>query len=77
MTYEHKFPSPCLRIWRFEEAPAEFREISPHGGDEDWVAHIPIELADAYFPWLESGSSGDVSEHKLPDGSIVKIGAHA
>jgi hypothetical protein len=69
-----------IRVWRFEDAPEAFRALSGHGGDEDWVAHLPPALANEWIEWLDSGSRFgrcDVSEHALPDGSVVKIGAHA
>ena len=72
--------SRVIRVWQFDDAPKEVRDLSPHGGDEDWLAHIPPVLTDEYFPWMADGSPFGcccVSEHKLPDGSIVRIGAHA
>lgn len=69
-----------IRVWRFEDAPADFKALSPHGGDEDWVAHIPASLASEYIGWMESGGPfgcASVSEHWRQDGSVVKIGAHA
>lgn len=70
----------AILIWRFRESPGELRAMSPHGGDEDWLALVPKDLADEWISWLESGSAFgccDVSEQKLPDGRGVKIGAHA
>ncbi len=69
-----------IKIWHFKDAPKEFQELSPHGGDEDFVAHIPAPMVGYYYGWMETGSSFgccDVSEHMLPDGSQVRIGAHA
>ncbi len=69
-----------IKVWEWDDAPEEFKALSPHGGDEDWVALVPPHLAQRCISWLESGSSFgccDVSEHPLPDGSVVKIGAHA
>ncbi len=68
-----------IQIWPFYEAPPEYRALSPHGGDEDWIALIPPEWNGVPY-FLESGSRFgccDVSEHRLLDGSIVAIGAHA
>lgn len=71
----------AIQVWRFADAPQALRDLSEHGGDEDWLALIPSELAASWIPWLESGmGSGfgnDVSVHLLPDGSVVRIGAHA
>jgi hypothetical protein len=73
-------PSLEIRVWRFEDAPEEYRALSEHGGDEDWVALVPAGLADEYLGWLEKGSAFgyyDVQIARLPDGSEVRIGAHA
>lgn len=69
-----------IKVWRFEDAPLELKELSHHGGDEDWLALIPPDLAQDYIGWMDCGSNFgrcDVSEHQLPDGSLVRIGAHA
>ena len=69
-----------ILVWRFHEAPIELRDLSPHGGDEDWLAVIPPDME---VPnWIDSGSAFgacDVSEHAHPtkDGWKVCIGAHA
>jgi hypothetical protein len=68
-----------IRVWRFDDAPAKYQRLSPHGGDEDWLAHVPKHLAGAFIGWMEQGTSfgcSDVSEHKLEDGSVIRIGAH-
>jgi hypothetical protein len=67
-------------VWRFEDAPEEFRTLSHHGGDEDWVALVPKTMADSFIPWADQGTSFgccDVSEHFLPTGEKVLIGAHS
>lgn len=68
-----------IKVWRWEDAPEEFKELSPHGGDEDWVALVPAYLKNEIIGWLEYGSFGccDISKHGLPDGNEVRIGAHA
>lgn len=67
-----------IRVWRFCEAPGEYRRLSDHGGDEDWVALVPHAMAGQYINWLEFGPFGvcETSEHVHPDG-VVFIGAHA
>lgn len=70
----------AIRVWRFDDAPAEWQALSEHGGDEDWLAHVPAALAGEWPAWMESGTAFgwcDVSDHPLPDGSVVRIGAHA
>lgn len=68
----------AILIWTFREAPGELRSLSRHGGDEDWVALLPVGMEQP--SWMETGSSFgccDVSEHQLDDGRQVYIGAHA
>lgn len=69
-----------VRVWPWSGAPAEYRSLSEHGGDEDWVAFIPAESAHLWFGWMEEGTAFgccSVSEHVFANGSIVRIGAHA
>lgn len=71
-----------IKVWPFHDAPERLRKLSPHGGDEDWLALVPAELVRSihYFSWMEAGSGFgvcDVSAHDLPDGSQVRIGAHS
>lgn len=83
---------PVITVWRFDDAPPEYRALSPHGGDEDWLALVPraLTLYPADWPpedsydlpgWMrEGGAFGccDVSVHPL-DGAdaCIAIGAHA
>lgn len=69
-----------ITVWRFADAPAEWRALSPHGGDEDWLALVPAVLGGSWIPWLEDGGPFgrcEVSIHLLSDGSRIYIGAHA
>jgi hypothetical protein len=70
-----------ILVWRFDDAPAEFSALSTNGGDEDWVAVVPAEMAGDYIAWLDFGRGGfglcDVSSYTLPDGRAVYIGSHA
>jgi hypothetical protein len=68
-----------IRVWRFSDAPAEFRALSPHGGDEDWVAYIPKALCEEWIGWMEPGTAFGcchVSRHAV-QGGIIKIGSHS
>jgi hypothetical protein len=72
-------PTGTILVWKFHEAPTEYRDLSDHGGDEDWVAFVPDALAGEWIGWLEEGTSFGccrVSEHPV-DGGVVRIGAHA
>jgi hypothetical protein len=70
-----------IRVWRFKDAPEEYRAQSQHGGDEDWVARIPAGYPDpSGVTWLWEGTPfGCCAVDELPqdDGSIIYIGAHA
>ncbi len=77
-TNDKSAEKPHIKVWNFADAPEEYRALSGHGGDEDWVAHIPVHLVDRYIPWLEDEMFGNsVEEHTLDDGSKIKIVAHA
>jgi hypothetical protein len=71
-----------IRVWRFDDAPEELRNLSGNGGDEDWLALIPPKLGDEYIGWMEEGSAfGCCCVHRywhpeLP-GYIVVIGSHS
>lgn len=68
----------AIIVWEFDEAPEEYRALSSHGGDEDWLAFVPDSLKRRYIGWLESRSSFgpySVSEHSV-EGGTVRIGAH-
>lgn len=68
-----------IKVWRFEDAPEEYRKLSTNGGDEDWLALIPHAQANDYISWTESGgfdACQDPSTYYHADG-IIKIGAHA
>lgn len=68
----------CIKVWPFNQAPPEFQSLSPHGGDEDWLALIPPDMSIPY--WMDSGGSFgicDTSIHDIADGFTVCIGAHA
>jgi hypothetical protein len=76
-----------IRIWYFDDAPDDFKKLSNHGGDEDYVMHVPADYYACYLAELivaenqneVSRAFGicDISKHKLDDGSTVYIGAHA
>lgn len=70
-----------IKVWRFEDAPTDLQALSTNGGDEDWLALIPPELAAERWAmgWLDSQAWGcaDSQDYTLADGSIVCIGSHA
>lgn len=74
--------SKTILVWRFGDAPKEYQELSPHGGDEDWIAFIPAVYANDYGDWITWADTGcpfgccNVSVHDVPGGTI-RIGSHA
>jgi len=64
-------------VWSWYDAPDELKALSRHGGDEDWIGLCP--LGEEMPMWMECPNFGccDVSEHRLDDGRVVAIGAHA
>ncbi len=68
-----------IKVWRWRDAPEDYRALSRHGGDEDWVALIPKGYLGGPPEWAESGTPFghcDVSQHFTNDGMVL-IGAHA
>jgi len=66
-----------ISVWPFWAAPEKYKKLSPHGGDEDWLAFVPCGMSQPL--WMESGTSFgycDVSEHDVGEGTVY-IGAHA
>ena len=72
--------APCILVWQFRSAPKAYQDLSGHRGDEDWIAYVPASLAEEYIGWMQDGGPFgccSVSEHKLANGAVVRIGAHA
>jgi hypothetical protein len=65
-----------VRIWRFRNAPSEFRALFPQGKDEDWLVHA----AESELRIVEPSLLGWRHIHPVelvtfPDGSTVFWGA--
>ena len=83
-TDECKARTAAIRVWRFAEAPEEYRKLSDSGGDEDWLALIPSKEAAQWFVlWLERGAVQDyrgvrgIQWVDLKNGERVAIGSHS
>lgn len=57
-------PPNCVIIWRFADAPDEYRYSV--GGDEDYVAYVPASL-------LEDAQGGLLGDLFSPSKSIFMI----
>lgn len=70
---------PAILLWHFYDAPSEYRALSEHGGDEDYLAFVPHGVD---VPWWmdeeECSVFGvcSITKHQV-DGGYVYIGAHA
>ena len=72
-----------IKVWRFENAPEEYKKLSTNGGDEDWLAFVPSEYVDPngcnWISWLEGNSFDTCSEPQQikVTGGTIWIGSHA
>ena len=67
-----------IYVWRFYDAPEEYRRLSTNGGDENWLVLIPSFVANSTWvtpSWIEA--MGDLQRFKLEHGDIVYVGSHA
>jgi hypothetical protein len=70
----------AILVWAWDDAPKRFKDLSPHEGDEDWVALLPPSWNGVVPLWMEDGGRFavcDLSVHPQEDGSAVCIAAHA
>jgi len=63
-----------LTVMRYSDCHESLQKLSPHGGDEDWIALVPP--SDTVFPfWIGRGYE-EPEPIELPSGWKVYIGAH-
>jgi len=77
----------CIKLWRWDDAPEEYRKLSTHCGDEDYILYAPAIFKEEFLPYVLQGPiSGDesyvdgfgkVDRHELENGDVVVIFAHA
>ena len=69
-----------IKIWRFSDAPQQYQQMSEHGGDEDYIALVPVHYRDEYLVWRieELGMLGcsSTDKYERPEGDVY-IGAHS
>lgn len=72
-------PDTDIVVWAWDDAPEEYRELSLHGGDEDWVVFCPGRkpgepAPEVPHPWMFA--MGHASAHRILGGTLY-IFAHA
>jgi hypothetical protein len=70
------------RIWEFEDAPEEYRKLSEHGGDEDFIVELPegITQDDVRYRvemMIERLTVCDAQWRRAENGRWIVITAHA
>ena len=63
--YSKKF----ITIYDWDDAPKELKDLSTSGGDEDWIAIIPIHINDKHFgvSFLQTPSFSCIGESQVID----------
>ena len=72
--------STPIQVWRFENAPVAYRELSTNGGDEDWLVFWPESAGPHKYGlplWLLRMDSCEEPQEIRVDGGTVFIGSHA
>lgn len=71
----HSLDQNVIYLWRFHDAPKELQSLSPHGGDEEWLALAPVSRKEEVMDLLGRQYDTDCMDYQ--DGFIVAISAHA
>lgn len=74
--------SDPIEVWPFDKAPRWLQEDCSQGGDEDWIAVLPIGMTeDDWIGWIHGGQGfsicGEPDVVELSDGRIAYVGRHA
>jgi len=70
-----------ILVWRYDDAPEELK-VSANGGDEDWLAMVPLSADERCISWLENGTPFGVCAvqmygHPHRKDATIYIGVHA
>jgi len=66
-----------ILVWKFADAPMEYRRLSTLGGDEDWLAFTPYDVWEregAHIPMFPNAA--EFEAHHLSNG-VVMIWGHS
>lgn len=47
-------------LWKFRDAPTEYRLLSENGGDEDWLMLVPSDFITEWYPADEDDDQSDL-----------------
>jgi len=64
------------RVWAWADAPAKYKALSEHGGDEDWVIVCP-KGSENQAVWLVHRLAVCNHSEAMLEDEIVYITAHA
>jgi len=81
---DHRIGPPCVQVWRWDDAPVEWKKLSTWSGDEDWLALVPLVTLGVVNEqpdlWWMTWSPENVKRYKggiVPHEFEIWIGAHA
>ena len=69
-------PPKPVNMWRFDQAPLEFRQMFPQAGNSDWVAYVPRPERQTLEPLLVRWREVyPIMSRELQDQGVVYWGA--
>jgi hypothetical protein len=81
---DHRVGRACVQVWRWDDAPHDWKKLSTWSGDEEWVALVPVLLLGVINEqpdlWWMGWRPEQLKRYKggiVPDEFEVWIGAHA
>ena len=68
--------SPCVQIWKVDEAPQSLRSLNTGQSNPEWIALVPGELSEINLNDLIVANVGaaNVSRYTMKNGDVVYIG---
>lgn len=77
--YPQQGVATAVLVWRFDDGPEVYKNMSNNGGDEDWIALIPPGFYSDYMPiWVDNlDTCHDPQIYEIAQGYKIVIGSHA
>ena len=61
-----------IRIWKFNDAPQNYRHFYPRGSDSTWVLEVPSGMRSEMETIIDGNQKlSEISRRELPDGSLI------